>query len=366
VISKRSAGLTGGFGRRLRSCRLGLVVLVSSLTRLVSAADATARTPTALSWVRAPGAEACASLRDVAARVTARLKRPAFVVPSDAEVLIEATISDDRPQGAFRVHIVLTNDARVLLGTRDLEIKADDCREATETAALAIALMIDPNAASPDSSAVFPVEPAVRSAPATGASLPAPPPAARPQVMTARPQPQLEHWRTRLGLGVLGSLGQLPRAALGALGSVRLSPQSGLAGIDVLARYLVKQDVDLAANVGGSFSASSVELAGFWAPLRGRKLVLSAAAGAELGLLNANGRNFAVTNDYRQSLIVNATLDGELGFRLAERFALLLRLGLKLPLARDNFEGQVDSKVVKIFKPYAAIADVSVSVGFDP
>src|SRR5258707_978640 len=113
----------GRIGRLRGLCLCGLLVLVGSGTRRASAAAPALRTPTALSWVRAPGAEACAGLPDIAARVTARLKRPALVAPSDATLLIEATIGDDREHGVFRVHIVLTNDARAPLGTRDLEVK---------------------------------------------------------------------------------------------------------------------------------------------------------------------------------------------------------------------------------------------------
>lgn len=351
---------------RFAASRLG--VLVGGWLAPALAVAAPAEKPTAvLSWVRAPGAEACASLAEVAARVNARLGRPVFVAPTEAKLLIEATITEDRESGGFRVRIVLNSDAGAPLGTRDLGVPGDDCRAATDTAALAIALMIDPDAAAADSEATFPVEARAKNE-APEPLPPSKPPAPSEQAASpaSRPTPQPEHWRTRLGVGALASVGQLPGVAVGGLGLVRLSPQSRLGGVDVSARYLAKKDQELRANVGGTFSASSVALAGFWAPLQKQRITFSVAAGGEVGVIASNGYNLATRNDYRLTWLTNAALDGDLALRLTDSVAMLLRLSLKLPLVREHFEAEVAGRATEIFSTSAMIGDLALGLAFDP
>lgn len=352
----------------MRSAASCLGALVGGWLVPALAVAAPAQKPTAvLSWVRAPGAEACANLAEVAARVNARLGRPAFVAPTEAKLLIEATITGDRESGGFRVRIVLNTDAGAPLGTRDLGVPGDDCRAATDTAALAIALMIDPDAAAADSEATFPVEARANREP------PQPAPPAKPSgpieqaaSPASRPTVQSDHWRTRLGVAALASVGQLPSVAIGALGLVRLSPASGLAGVDVSARYLAKKDQELRPNVGGTFSASSVGLAGFWAPIQKPRITFSVAAGGEVGVMASNGYNLATRNDYRLTWLTNAALDAELAVRLTGSVALLLRSSLKLPLVREHFEAKAGGQTTEIFSTSAMIGDLALGVAFDP
>lgn len=347
------------------------VCIVASGWLSSSPADAapTERLAASLSWVRAPGAEGCAGLAQLTERVNRRLGRPAFVPPLDAKVSIEATISSRPESHEFHVHIALISNAGEPLGTRDLTIASNDCREATETAALAIALMIDPEAGSGQSQAAFPVEsPDKAGSPVTPAS--PPPPAAAPTPPASRQTPSAkagpDHWRARLGLGALVAAGELPGAALGALGSVRLLPRTGVGGVDVLARYLAPKDEELRPNVGGTFSASSVGLAGFWAPVRGSRANLAIAAGAQVATISANGYNLARSNDFRQAWLFSAELAADLTLPLADRFALLLRVGFRVPFGTREFSATTNESSARIFKTSAMMGDLALGLAFDP
>ena len=67
--------------------RLRVAILASTLG--LAAARAEPAAPTALSWHRLPGAEACPGLKEVALRVSAHLGRDPFATPSVASVFIE-------------------------------------------------------------------------------------------------------------------------------------------------------------------------------------------------------------------------------------------------------------------------------------
>jgi hypothetical protein len=164
----------------------------------------------------------------------------------------------------------------------------------------------------------------------------------------------------------LASLGQLPGAAFGALGSVRLSPGKGRVGVDVVARYLAEQNAEIRSGVGGRFSASSVGLGAFWSPVHQAGYALAVVAGAEAGRVAANGYHFLVSNQYREAWFLNAELGGEVSVKVAESFALLVRLGLKLPLVRPEFQAFADARPVRIFNTSAVIGDVSLGLAFDP
>lgn len=353
---------------RFLGSHVGLIL--AGMLGLASVASAEpARKTAALSWVRAPGAEACPALATVTAAVEARLRRSAFVNARNADVLIEATIAKRSENARFSVRITLSNRADALLGTRDLETPDEDCRAATDSAALAIALMIDPEAATADVTQGAPEPPVTSPTIAPGTAAPTSEPTSVPCVAaTPSPAPEREptHWRARLGLSGLVVWGQLPGTAPGLLGSVRLVPPSGLVGIEGAGRYLPEKDVEARPGAGGSVGASSASLGGFWVPLRKQRVAVSLAAAAEVGQLRARGYNFAAKNLYSREWLVNADVSGELAFQVAEPVAALLRLGLKVPLVRAEFTALVDSKSETIFKTSPVIGEVSLGLAFAP
>ncbi|MFT3768837.1 MAG: hypothetical protein QM820_25615 [Minicystis sp.] len=98
--------------------------------------------PVRFAWVRAEGADACASQEQIAERVTARLGKSPF-----AEVAarsIEAIVS--RAEHGFRAGIYVRGKHGALAGSRELTSEALDCATIEAASVLAIALAIDPEA----------------------------------------------------------------------------------------------------------------------------------------------------------------------------------------------------------------------------
>jgi len=97
----------------------------------------------ALSFVRGAGAEGCPSKRDLGSEVSARLGHSPFdpSAPRSIEILTEAT-----PEGYRSVVSALDRDGK-LLGRRVLLSDEPSCAPIFSATALAVALLIDPEAA---------------------------------------------------------------------------------------------------------------------------------------------------------------------------------------------------------------------------
>jgi hypothetical protein len=96
-----------------------------------------------LSWVRLPGSEGCADARTVRSEVAKRLGRNPFGTAGATS--IEATT--EREDGYFIAQIVARGPDGKLLGSRTLTSEAARCDSLVRAASLAIALVIDPEAA---------------------------------------------------------------------------------------------------------------------------------------------------------------------------------------------------------------------------
>jgi hypothetical protein len=94
--------------------------------------------------VQLPGAEACGGAAAIAKAVEQRLGRAALVSPAQADFSIEGHA--ERNGERFRAVLVLRDSAGAQIGTRELESDVGDCSELRENVALAVALMIDPDA----------------------------------------------------------------------------------------------------------------------------------------------------------------------------------------------------------------------------
>lgn len=319
----------------------------------------------ALSWIRAPDAESCASPKQVAARVDAVLGRSAFVSPAAAELFIEARVAPRQPSGTgFEVHISVKAADEAVIGVRDLVSAASSCAEIEASAALAIALLIDPEAGSADRAATPPPPTPAPSAPpptpAPSAPAVTPPAAASPP---AQPS-QASFWRARVAVGALGAVGQLPGAALGVRGAVGLSPVERRAGVELSGLYLPAQRAELSESSGADIAARAFAAGGWWAPYRSGECAVSLLAGAQIGQLSASGFGFA-PNRMATSLLLNGEVSTELswGSRTWSGFA---RLGLAVPLWRDTFEGTRTSGTEPIFHPSAVIGSLWLGIGLSP
>ena len=159
-----------------------------------------------LSWVRSESALECGNAGLVQADVVRRLRKNPFTEPS--RVFVEAHVT--RVGTAFQAQLELRDERGQPLGTRRVTSDAASCDSLVSAAALAIALMIDPDAV------LAPPEPP-----------PAPPPASTTPPATASVPPALgPENRARGGLlaALVGSSRVLPRAALGMRVGIEVLP----------------------------------------------------------------------------------------------------------------------------------------------
>lgn len=117
-----------------------LFTATAAAERPSSSSDATSSYRFA--WVRGDGAEGCADERELEDGVRARLKRDPF--DREATQSIEGDIA--ATAGLFRAKLRARSDAGTLVGHRELEVRASDCRTLTDALVLAIVLVIDPQA----------------------------------------------------------------------------------------------------------------------------------------------------------------------------------------------------------------------------
>jgi len=128
------------------------------------AAQAPARTA-ALEWRRGPGAESCFDVAALARRVEARLGRPVFVARDGAEVVITGAIDRTADGKAFAVSITMAASGGAALGSRELVLEGARCEDVTQSVALIVAVMLDPDPARHAPPPPPPLPPALKVAP---------------------------------------------------------------------------------------------------------------------------------------------------------------------------------------------------------
>jgi|GEM_PF-6359220 len=164
----------------------------------------------AFAWVRAEGAEECPTARVVVTEVERRLGRPVFSATADRSFEVEVT----RFGKTYRSDVYVRDVAGHIIGHRSLQSDEPGCSALVNATALAIALVIDPEAAAhepPPSTGVAAFEPPVATPPPP--TPPAPPPTPPPapaaveQPAPARPPPTplTASLRAHLTFGLAGA-----------------------------------------------------------------------------------------------------------------------------------------------------------------
>jgi hypothetical protein len=123
-----------------------IVLSLLTLARAGAAAPGAGSTPgpnVELSWVRGDGADTCDSGQKLEAKVARRLGRNPF--SSHGALVLEGTVA--RTGSGWTARIYARQDGQVTV--RELTSRADDCGPIGEATILAIALVIDPEAALP-------------------------------------------------------------------------------------------------------------------------------------------------------------------------------------------------------------------------
>jgi hypothetical protein len=171
-----------------------------------------------LAWTRGDGAQSCLDDQELRRRVQDRLGRNPFA--EDAALDIQGTIWRDA--AAWRAELRIVSPDGALLGSRKLESTAPDCAPLSDAAVLAVALAIDPDAASrPPPSAAFPAAPATAPAASATEAVTEPPAAKNAPPAPASPAPAPEPAPLSLEMLARGGIatGVLPRVGpLAAVG----------------------------------------------------------------------------------------------------------------------------------------------------
>ncbi len=188
------------------------VRIAAALTIALAAPFAIADAPpTKLVYSRGAGAEACPEEAALRADVGARLGHDPFVDPADrtltARIVKEGVL--------LRGSIELRDAAGAITGTRTLESKQLDCKELSAAMSLAIALALDPIAATtPKPSAAPSPSPSPSPSPTPSPSpSPSPTPAPTPSPTPSPPPPPPSSLNA--SIGVLGAGGFAPRSNVG-------------------------------------------------------------------------------------------------------------------------------------------------------
>lgn len=185
-FARNSRKIWGWRARRTAAWGAG----VAALLRPGAASAAEPAPPSyALSWARGEGAEACPPARALAADVERRLGRKVFDPASELAFEVQVT----RSAGRYRSDVFVRDERGGSVGHRALESDEPGCAAVFDATALAIALVIDPEAASRPAGATqavaafdAPVPPAV------AAPAPVLPPPAAPPARAVPPAPPAE------------------------------------------------------------------------------------------------------------------------------------------------------------------------------
>jgi hypothetical protein len=169
-----------------------VAAIATAVGCLASPARADTNRTTSLSWVELPGAEGCGGGAAMTTAVEQRLGRHALVPADQSDVSIDARAERSGHPPVWRAVIVLRDRDGILLGTRELVSTSSDCAELRSSVALAVALMIDPDAAlRPDTSVAASsapgASPSQSSSPTASAQPDSAPPAASPDSTSAEP-----------------------------------------------------------------------------------------------------------------------------------------------------------------------------------
>ena len=324
-----------------------------------AAADADGLEPSALNWVRAEGAASCPSAREIARAVERRLDGAALVRAAQAELLVEALVAP-LEGGGFRVTMSLSRQGDAA-GTRELETREPECRDISDKAALAIALMIDPEASVGEESADRPSAPEAPPPPSSvpspaprSASVPAPPPRA---AIAPKPDGEAEvRGELELAFGIMA--GQMPRLAPGVFLRGRVGPSALPLALELEGGYFPPKEVEAEPGKGGEFEHFLAGIGLSYAPWRTRRLSSSASIGFEVGSIAGRGYGFDYSPKF-QSWTYAVTARARLGFLPAERLTVLVGPDLAIPLKRDHFQTETPGGTVDLFRVSA------VALGFE-
>lgn len=342
----------------LRILGYGLVVTMTSAAYGSTTALAEEPRTATLAWTRGEGATTCADVRMVARAVETRLSREVFVSPARAELLVDGTVS--RNGDHWHVSVAMSDASGAALGTREFDEAQASCDGVTNSIALVLSLMIDPEAevlvAAPAQADRPPV-----AAPAVEAPPQAPPPLSTPP--RERMVPREDNPFSFAGGAVLG-MGMFPR--LGAGAAIRVGVDvPRFTRVDFEARLFPGMDINTSAAPSARLTQATGVLA--LCPLLAstRAIAVRGCAGVELGAIQSLGLRFN-SNARQTDLVANALLRANLAVRLVGHLALHVGVTGGVALVRHSFVGQDSFDVSsELYKTGLFFGSAEVLLGLD-
>lgn len=303
-----------------------LIATWAMLSMHVARVQADEPVPAALHFVRLPGTEDCIDGRTLAQRVDEELGREVFASPASAGIFIEAAAS--RSDTGYAVLLRMFDAQGKPLGSREVHSEKSDCTELSDTLALVLAVMVDPEA-------VLSAMASTEKAPE-----PSPPPAqpAAPANVDSDPLQSAHHPIGEAALFTRGAWGFLPELGVGFGVSV-----SALALPYVTLRLEGTGYLDQTAQLVGSSGGARLRLllAGFFAcPLAADKgrLGFWGCAGLEAGAMQSQAFGLDPVEKDQTDALVNGAARLSAQVRLYGPVLASLGANLSVPLLRTLYE----------------------------
>jgi hypothetical protein len=310
--------------------------------------ETTAKKKTAsLGWARLEGADACVATRDLAEGVEKILGRSVFVSASQADLSIEGRIEKRTEGPGFKATLTVSSAKGEPLGSRDLSTDQPDCHALDEEVELAIALMVDPEAA------LGPKPDATATPTASATSAPTAPPVKTVFVPVPTPPPPApDPWRGDIAAGGAFGFGQLPSISLGVVAAGSLEPP-WLFPLEGTLTFFVPQTTELPRGATATFFA--FQGAGYACPLatRGTFWSVRVCGGIEGGFIAESSEGFDYEDPNESGLrgTFGAGLRGRADFRVAGPFGFAIAANLMVPILRDQFVYRAaDGSEVNVFQ----------------
>jgi hypothetical protein len=322
----------------------------------------------ALSFVRGSGAETCPNRQDLEREVSTKLGHSPFDAGAtrSIEILVEAT-----PEGYRSVVSAIDRDGKVL-GRRVLLGEEESCAPIFSATALAVALLIDPEAAlnrdSHANEAVgrFEVEEPPRPPPAPPPTPVAPPPAVPPALappIYAEPETQIKRYPVSFtGADAVVAIGLVPSVSpgVGFFADVRVSRPWGFA---LSALYVTSGSTPEGNGAVLDVSLTSFGLALSLAAVTTPSFRVLPDIGLAAGALHVgvrNGQAIGASDQPYFALAFGVRLEAQ----VINQLFLTLRAGGAVPLIRRGLFVQGTTEPLWRQPPIGGVASFGVAWGF--
>lgn len=338
----------------MRSSFGWLLLLTTLPARAADAEVAAPQEKAALRWLRADSALSCPNEAEAKLAIERRLGAGALVAKPRASLVVRVEL-EALPTLGFHAEIALLRGEEVV-GRRELVSEDAACQRLAETAALVIALTIDPAASLEPLPIVVAEEPApsVVEPPSAPSTKPAAMPPSKP---TEVPRPAAP-WQGELELAFGIATGIVPNVAAGLHVRGRALPPRLPFGIELMGAYFPAKRLEAAPGKGADFSVFYAGAGLCSRASRTSRIAGVLCAGAQLGAIAGQGYGFDSTPSF-QTFTLALAARGAVWFRPRTSLAIVLGPSLFVPLKRDHFETTTAAGIDELFRAHR------LGLGFD-